>query len=76
MKRMVAEDGNNAWLADGTPHCDVRKDFYDTDTGIQPHTKREQSQLYLYYRSRPMNILILHYSKWSFILDPAFPTTK
>jgi hypothetical protein len=29
MKRIIAEGGNNAWLADGTPHCDVRKDFYD-----------------------------------------------
>lgn len=43
MKKIIAEDGNNAWLADGTPHCDVRKDFYDTDTGIKPRTKREAS---------------------------------
>jgi hypothetical protein len=27
---------NNAWLAHGTPHLNVRSDFMDTETGIKP----------------------------------------
>ena len=33
--QIIAEDGNNQWLAMGTPHCNVRKDFLDTTTGIR-----------------------------------------
>ena len=35
MKLIIQENGNNAWLAEGTPHCGVRKDFIDTDDGIR-----------------------------------------
>ena len=35
MGQIIAEDGNNQWLAMGTPHCNVRKDFIDTTTGIR-----------------------------------------
>ena len=33
--QIIAENGNNQWLAMGTPHCNVRKDFIDTPTGIR-----------------------------------------
>jgi hypothetical protein len=36
MRRIIEEDGNNAWLCHGTPHCFVRRDFIDTYDGIQP----------------------------------------
>ena len=35
MKLIIQENGNNAWLAEGTPHCGVRQDFVDTDEGIR-----------------------------------------
>jgi hypothetical protein len=28
------ENGNNSWLSHGTPHCNVRRDYIDTPTGI------------------------------------------
>ena len=34
MRLIIKEDGNNSWLANGTPHCNVRKDYADTATGI------------------------------------------
>jgi hypothetical protein len=36
MRKIIEEDGNNAWLCHGTPHCWVRRDFVDTYDGIQP----------------------------------------
>jgi hypothetical protein len=37
MRKIIEEDGNNAWLSHGTPHCYViRRDFVDTYDGIQP----------------------------------------
>jgi hypothetical protein len=39
MKLIITEQGNNAWLAHGTPHLNVRSDFVDTETGI----KRKQA---------------------------------
>jgi hypothetical protein len=36
MKLIITENGNNAWLAHGTPHLNVRSDFVDTETGIKP----------------------------------------
>ncbi len=39
MKLIITEHGNNAWLANGTPHLNVRSDFADTETGI----KRKQA---------------------------------
>ncbi len=34
MEVIIAENGNNSFLAHGTPHCNVRRDFADTSTGI------------------------------------------
>jgi hypothetical protein len=34
MAVIIAEDGNNNFLAHGTPHCNVRRDLRDTTTGI------------------------------------------
>jgi hypothetical protein len=34
MKKIIANDGHNHWLADGTPHCDIRRDYIDTKHGI------------------------------------------
>ena len=36
MRHIIAEDGYNHWLSQGTPHCNVRSDFYNTPTGIRP----------------------------------------
>ena len=33
---IIKEDGNNDFLSNGTPHCNVRRDFKDTTTGIKP----------------------------------------
>ena len=35
MKLIIQEKGYNAWLASGTPHCNVRRDYIDTPTGIR-----------------------------------------
>ena len=35
MKLIIAENGNNAWLAHGTPHLNVRNDYMDTENGIK-----------------------------------------
>jgi hypothetical protein len=35
MKLIIAEQGNNAWLAHGTPRLTVRSNFVDTETGIK-----------------------------------------
>ena len=35
MEMIIRENGNNSWLAEGTPHCGVRADFVDTDEGIR-----------------------------------------
>ncbi len=37
MKLIIAEQGNNAWLAHGTPHLNVRNDYVDTATGVIIH---------------------------------------
>ena len=36
MEVIIAENGNNSFLAHGTPHCNVRRDFNDTTTGFSP----------------------------------------
>ena len=36
MRLIIEENGNNSWLAHGTPHCDVRRDYLNTPTGIKP----------------------------------------
>ena len=37
LRKIIDEDGNNAWLCHGTPHCFVRRDFMDTYDGIVPY---------------------------------------
>ena len=39
MSLIIEENGNNSWLAHGTPHCNVRNDFMNTITGIKPKPK-------------------------------------
>jgi hypothetical protein len=34
MEVIIQGDGNNNFLAHGTPHCNVRRDYRDTPTGI------------------------------------------
>jgi hypothetical protein len=36
MEVIIAENGNNSFLAHGTPHCNDRRDFADTTNGISP----------------------------------------
>ena len=36
MDVIIKEDGNNDFLSNGTPHCNVRRDYTDTTTGIKP----------------------------------------
>ena len=43
MRKIIEEDGNNAWLCHGTPHCCVRRDFIDTYDGIEPCQVRVQT---------------------------------
>jgi hypothetical protein len=40
LRKIIDEDGNNAWLCNGTPHCFVRRDFMDTYDGILPYRSR------------------------------------
>ena len=34
MEVIIAENGNSSFLAHGTPHCNVRRDYRDATTGI------------------------------------------
>ncbi len=43
MKLIIEENGNNSWLAHGTPHCNVRNDYVNTMTGIKPKQKPTQT---------------------------------
>ncbi len=36
MDVIIKEDDNNDFLSNGTPHCNVRRDYKDTTTGIKP----------------------------------------
>ncbi len=40
MKLIIAENGNNAWLAHGTPHLNVRTDFMDMEISISIRRKQ------------------------------------
>ena len=35
LKKIVETDGDTEWLKHGTPHRNVRRDFFDTDVGIK-----------------------------------------
>ena len=43
MRLIITENGNNAWLAHGTPHCNVRADFMDTEQASNPNRLLEPS---------------------------------
>ena len=45
MKLITQEQGNNAWLAHGTPHLQVRSDYIDTETGIKRKQVIETEEL-------------------------------
>ncbi len=34
MKQIIETKGETDWLKNGTPHCHVRRDFFDTDRGV------------------------------------------
>jgi hypothetical protein len=36
MATIIEHDGHYHWLVDGTPHCNVRRDYVDTKHGIAP----------------------------------------
>ncbi len=35
LKKIVETNGDTEWLKHGTPHCNVRRDFFDTDLGVK-----------------------------------------
>jgi hypothetical protein len=34
MKQIIETKSETDWLKNGTPHCHVRRDFFDTDRGV------------------------------------------
>jgi hypothetical protein len=34
MKKIIDTKGDTEWLKHGTPHCHVRRDFFDCDKGV------------------------------------------
>ena len=34
MGKLIETKDETDWLSNGTPHCQVRKDFFDTDRGV------------------------------------------
>ena len=34
MAKLVETKGDTEWLKNGTPHCDVRRDYFDSDKGV------------------------------------------
>ncbi len=39
MEKVIEHDGYNHWLVDGTPHCNIRRDYIDTKHGIVPRPR-------------------------------------
>ena len=35
MRKITETNGDTDWLKNGAPHCNVRRDFYDTDRGVK-----------------------------------------
>ena len=33
--KIILTQGDTEWLKDGTPHCNVRRDVYDTELGVK-----------------------------------------
>ncbi len=46
MEKIITTNGHNDFLQDGAPHCNVRRDFLDTERGIKrkPTESPEESQ--------------------------------
>ncbi len=38
MSKIVESNGDTEWLRNGTPHCHVRRDYFDTDRGVMKIT--------------------------------------
>ena len=38
MGKIIETKGDTDWLKNGTPHCLVRRDYYDTDRGVKKIT--------------------------------------
>ena len=38
MGKIVETQGDTDWLKNGAPHCNVRKDYADTDRGVEKIT--------------------------------------
>jgi hypothetical protein len=38
MGKLIETKGETDWLSNGTPYCQVRKDFFDTDRGVMKIT--------------------------------------
>ena len=38
MGKIITTKGDTDWLKNGTPHCLVRRDYYDTDRGVKKIT--------------------------------------
>ena len=34
MRKLTETNGDTDWLKNGAPHCNVRRDFYDTERGV------------------------------------------
>jgi hypothetical protein len=34
--KIIETKGDTDWLKNGAPHCNVRRDYYDTDRGVKP----------------------------------------
>jgi hypothetical protein len=34
MRKIIETKGDTDWLKNGAPHCNVRRDFFDTDRGV------------------------------------------
>ena len=35
MAKLIETKGDTDWLKNGAPHCNVRRDYYDTDRGVK-----------------------------------------
>ena len=38
MGKIIETKGDTNWLIDGAPHCNVRRDYHDTDRGVMKIT--------------------------------------
>ena len=36
MGKIIETKDDTDWLKNGAPHCNVRRDYYDTDRGVKP----------------------------------------